>query len=137
MYATNLTSQDIWTLLVYALAVLLLTAIMLAVSHFLGPRHHDRATDEPFESGIVAVGSARLRLSIGYFVVAILFVIFDLEVIFLYAWAVAFDAAGLAGFVEALIFILILLAALLYLWREGALDWGPRQRSLRGRERRP
>lgn len=137
MFATSLTSQDIWTLLVYALAVLLLAAIMLAMSHFLGPRHHDRATDEPFESGIVAVGSARLRLSIAYFVVAILFVVFDLEVIFLYAWAVAFDAVGLAGFVEALIFILILLAALLYLWREGALDWGPHQRSLKDEERSP
>lgn len=137
MFATSLTSQDTWTLLFYTLAVLLLTATMLAVSHFLGPRHHDRATDEPFESGIVSAGSARLRLSINYFVVAILFVIFDLEVIFLYAWAVAFDAVGLAGFVEALIFMLILLAALLYLWREGALDWGPHQRSLKDEERHP
>ncbi|MCP8686198.1 NADH-quinone oxidoreductase subunit A [Marinobacterium sedimentorum] len=137
MSATDLISQDTWTLLAYALAVLLLVAIMLGVSHLFGPRHYDRATDEPFESGIVAVGSARLRLSISYFVVAILFVIFDLEVIFLYAWALAFDAVGLAGFVEALIFMLILFAALLYLWREGALDWGPRQRSLKGRERSP
>jgi len=135
MYASDLTSEQLWSLVVYTLAVLLLVVAMLVLSHLLGQRRRGRATDEPFESGIVSVGGARLRLSVAYFIVAILFVIFDLEVVFLYAWAVAFEAAGLAGFVEALIFILILVAALAYLWREGALDWGPSQRSLERTER--
>ncbi|MFC6670286.1 NADH-quinone oxidoreductase subunit A [Marinobacterium aestuariivivens] len=135
MYAMDMTTEQFWSMTFYTLAVLLLIAMMLMLSHLLGQQRHDRATDEPFESGIVSVGSGRLRLSIGYFVIAILFVIFDLEVIFLYAWAVAFETVGVAGFIEALVFILILLAALAYLWREGALDWGPRQRSLAPRER--
>ncbi|GGO78144.1 NADH-quinone oxidoreductase subunit A [Marinobacterium nitratireducens] len=129
------TEETLWSLALYGLAVLSLVALMLGLSYALGQQRRSRATDEPFESGIVSVGSGRLRLSVAYFVVAILFVIFDLEVVFLYAWAAAFDAVGLAGFVEALIFILVLLAALAYLWREGALDWGPRQRSLERTER--
>lgn len=127
-------SQDVQgalgPLALYAVAVLLLIGAMLAAGRLLGQRRHDRATDEPFESGIVSVGNARLRLSVSYFVVAILFVIFDLEVVFLFAWAVAFHDVGLAGFVGAQIFIAILLAGLAYEWRVGAVDWGPRQRSL-------
>lgn len=134
MPVTYLTTQEAWALLLYTLAVLLLVTAMLVLSYVLGQRRQGRATDEPFESGIVPVGSARLRLSIAYFVMAILFVIFDMEMIFLYAWAVAYKASGLAGFIEAMVFILILIAALAYLWREGALDWGPRQRSLQQRE---
>ena len=130
MYASDLGTEQLWSLIAYSLAVLLLVSLMLVLSHLLGQRRRGRAIDEPFESGIVSVGSSRLRLSVAYFVVAILFVIFDLEVVFLYAWAVAFEAVGVAGFIEALIFILVLVAALAYLWREGALDWGPRQRSL-------
>ncbi len=125
--------QELWSFAVYAAAVLLLVLAMLAVGRLAGQRRHEKATDEPFESGIVSVGSARLRLSVSYFVVAILFVIFDLEVVFLYAWAVAFADVGLAGFIGAQVFILVLLAALAYEWRVGAVDWGPRQRSLRER----
>ncbi len=83
------------------------------------------------------VGSARLKLSVDYFGVALLFVIFDLEVIFLYAWAVAFGEVGLGGFIGAMVFIAVLLAGLAYEWRVGAMDWGPRQRSLEKRGRTP
>ncbi len=137
MYTSNAGTDTLWPLIVYGLAVLGLVVLMLTLSHLLGQRRRGRAIDEPFESGIVSVGSGRLRLSVAYFIIAILFVIFDLEVVFLYAWAVAFESVGVAGFVEALIFILVLLAALIYLWRDGALDWGPRQRSLRREERKP
>lgn len=127
---------QLWSFAIYAGAVFLLVGAMLAVGRLAGQRRHEKATDEPFESGIVSVGDARLRLSVSYFVVAILFVIFDLEVIFLYAWAVAFGDVGLAGFIGALVFIGVLLAALAYEWRVGAVDWGPRQRSLHEREDR-
>ncbi len=133
----DLALREFWLLAIYTSVVLLLIGAMLGLAQLLGQRRHDKATDEPFESGIVSVGTARLRLSVSYFEVAILFVIFDLEVVFLYAWAVAFRDVGLAGFIEALIFIGILLAALLYLWRSGALEWGPRQRSLARQESRP
>ena len=102
---------------------------MLGLSYFLGQRRRDAATDEPYESGIVSQGGARLRLSVAYYLVAILFIVFDLEAIYLFSWAIAFREAGLLGFVEATIFIVILLVGLVYLWRLGALDWGGKQKS--------
>jgi NADH-quinone oxidoreductase subunit A len=118
-----------WVLLVYALAVIGLVAGMIGASYFLGQRHLKQATREPFESGIVPVGYARFRLPIQFFLVAMFFVIFDLEAAFLYAWATAVRAAGWTGYIIMLVFIVTLLAALGYLWRAGALDWGPRLRS--------
>ncbi|SEA32123.1 NADH-quinone oxidoreductase subunit A [Microbulbifer marinus] len=120
---------QLWPLIVYCLAVLGLIALMLGLSYFLGQRRRDPATDEPYESGIVSQGSARLRLSVAYYLVAILFIVFDLEAIYLFSWAIAFREAGLLGFVEATIFIVILLVGLIYLWRLGALDWGGKQQS--------
>ncbi|WP_285763247.1 NADH-quinone oxidoreductase subunit A [Biformimicrobium ophioploci] len=125
---------ELWPLIAYFLAVLGLVVLMLTLSHFLGQRRRDRATDEPYESGIVSVGSARLRFSIGFYLVAILFVIFDLEAIYLFAWAISFREAGMLGFIEASIFIGVLLVGLIYLWRLGALDWGGKQKSLEQRE---
>jgi NADH-quinone oxidoreductase subunit A len=109
---------------VYCGAVIILVASMLALSHVLGQRHTERATGEPYESGIVSTGSARLRLSADFYLVAMFFVIFDLEAVFIFAWAIAFREVGWAGYTEILIFIGILIAALIYLWRQGALDWG-------------
>jgi NADH-quinone oxidoreductase subunit A len=97
---------------------------MLGLSSLLGQRHTDRATGEPYESGIVSTGSARLRLSAEFYLVAMFFVIFDLEAVFIFAWAIAFREVGWAGYSEILVFIGILIAALIYLWRQGALDWG-------------
>jgi len=119
-----------WVLLVYTVAVIGLIAGMIGVSYFLGQRHLKRATREPFESGIVSVGYARFRLPIQFYLLAMFFVIFDLEAAFLYAWATAVRAAGWTGYNVMLVFIITLLAALVYLWRTGALDWGPRPRPL-------
>ncbi|MDE8350167.1 MAG: NADH-quinone oxidoreductase subunit A [Acidocella sp.] len=119
-----------WVLLVYAFAVIGLVAGMVGVSHLLGQRHMKRATREPFESGIVPVGYARFRLPIQFYLVAMFFVIFDLEAAFLYAWATAVRQTGWSGYTVILVFILTLLAALVYLWRARALDWGPRPRPL-------
>nr|WP_295800424.1 NADH-quinone oxidoreductase subunit A [uncultured Microbulbifer sp.] len=102
-----------------------LIALMLGLSHTLGQKRRDPATHEPYESGIVSVGDAHIRISVGYYLVAILFVIFDLEAVYLFTWAIAVREAGLPGLIEATIFIGILLAGLIYLWRLGALDWGP------------
>lgn len=121
-------ATPLYPLLIYAtLTVLLVTGVIL-VSSLLGERHRPgKAADAPFESGIVTVGEARLRFPIQFYLVAMFFVIFDLEAVYLFAWAVAVHQAGWPGFAEALIFVGILLAALAYLWRDGALDWGGRQ----------
>jgi NADH-quinone oxidoreductase subunit A len=97
---------------------------MLGLSYVLGQRHRDRSTDSPYESGILSEGSARVRLSAKFYLVAMFFVIFDLEAVFLFAWAVAVRETGWTGYVEASIFIFVLLAGLGYLWRVGALEWG-------------
>ena len=107
---------------------------MLGLSYILGQRHEDPATGQPYESGIVATGSARLRLSADFYLVAMFFVIFDLEAVFLFAWAIAFRDLGWGGYLEALGFIGILVAALVYLWRLGALDWGTMARTARRRQ---
>ena len=125
------TQSVYWPLGVYAGAVLVLIAAVLLLSYVLGSRHRERATAEPFESGVVSVGYGRLRYPAHFFLVAVFFVIFDLETVFVFAWAVSARAAGWAGYIEMLIFVGILLAALLYLWRAGALEWGTR----RGRHR--
>ncbi len=101
---------------------------MLGASYLLGGRTWGRAKNEPFESGVVPVGSARLRFSAKFYLVAMFFVIFDVEAVFLFAWAIAVREVGWAGFFEALIFISVLLAGLFYLWRIGALDWAPAER---------
>jgi NADH-quinone oxidoreductase subunit A len=114
----------LWPFLVYAAAVVVLTAAIIGISYVLGPRHRERTTGRPYESGSPLTGSARVRLSVSFYLVAIFFVVFDVESIYLFAWAIAWRELGWTGYVEVLIFIGILLAALVYLWRLGALDWG-------------
>jgi NADH-quinone oxidoreductase subunit A len=119
-----LNSESLWPLALYAAAVVVVVTIMILLSHVLGQRHHERATDEPYESGMPVTGSARVRLSADFYLVSMFFLIFDLEAVFIFAWAVSAREVGWAGYVEVLVFIAILLVALVYLWRLGALDWG-------------
>ncbi len=121
-------SPQAWGLVVYAAAVAGIVALMLLLAWVLGGRNTGRAKYDPFESGVVSVGSGRLRISAKFYLVAMFFVIFDLESVFLYAWAVALRDSGWAGFVEAAIFIVVLLVGLVYVWRLGGLDWAPRPR---------
>jgi NADH-quinone oxidoreductase subunit A len=126
-------SQNLLPFLVYAVSVVALLAIVLIGSWFIGSRtRHRKATDMPFESGIVPVGSAdQTRLSIEFYLIALFFVIFDLETIFIFAWAVAFYELGWRGYLGASVFIVILLVALIYELRTGALDWGVLRRRSR------
>ena len=112
-----------WPLLVYFAFVMVLVAAVLAVSYLLGQRHSDPATGDPYEGGIVSEGSAHVRFSMRYYQVAIFFVVFDLEAAFLYAWAGAAREIGWAGYWGMVLFVATLAAALLYIWRAGALDW--------------
>ena len=122
--------MNLWPLAVYVAIVGMLVVAMLSLSFVLGQRHEDRATGSPYESGILSEGSARVRFSAKFYLVAMFFVIFDLEAVFLFAWAVAVRETGWTGYAEALLFITVLLATLAYLWRVGALDWGQGNRRM-------
>lgn len=97
---------------------------MITVSFFLGQRHEGRVTNQPYESGMPLTKTPALRVNVKYYLVAMFFVIFDAEALFLFAWALAVRELGLSGYIELLVFVLILLTALAYLWKRGALDWG-------------
>lgn len=113
-----------WQLIVYGAAVLAVVVGLLLVSAVLGQRHKERTTDDPYESGIIPTGSARIRFDVKFYLMAVFFVIFDLEAVFIFAWAVAARRLGWVAYAEILIFVGFLLLALVYLWRVGALDWG-------------
>lgn len=113
----------IWSLALYFLIVLFLVAGMLLVSYVLGQRHRAPAMGSPYEGGILSEGSARLRLSVKFYLIAMFFVVFDVEAAFLFSWAVAARSSGWAGFWEAVIFAAVLMLTLLYLAKVGALDW--------------
>jgi NADH-quinone oxidoreductase subunit A len=114
----------LWPLAVFMLSVFGLAIFMLGLSALLGERHREKTTAEPYESGIVSTGSARVRFDAKFYLMAMFFVVFDLEAAFLYAYAVSFREAGWGGYIEMLIFVGVLAAALFYLWRIGALEWG-------------
>lgn len=119
---------ELWPFLVYIAGVVALIATMLVLSWLLGQRRLDPSTIDPYESGIVSVGSARIRISVEFYLIAIFFVIFDLETVFIFAWAVAFFELGWSGYLAVLAFIVVLGIALVYEWRTGALDWGQKVR---------
>jgi NADH-quinone oxidoreductase subunit A len=119
--------QTVLSLAAYFGLVVLAIVGTVAISYVLGQRHRDRETAEPYEGGVISSGSARLHLTADFYLVAVFFVIFDLEAVFLFAWAVAARRVGWAGYVEVLVFIGVLMAALVYLWKTGALDWRRRR----------
>jgi len=123
-------AQNLWPFLIYSVTVVGLIIVILTLSWFVGSRtKHGAATGMPFESGIMPVGSAEeTRLSIEFYLIALFFVIFDLETIFIFGWAVAFFELGWRGYFGASVFIGVLLVALVYELRSGALDWGVKHR---------
>lgn len=130
-------SETLWPLGLYFLIALVVAGSMIGLSFVLGERHSDRATGQPYESGILSTGSARVRLSVKFYIVAMLFVIFDLEAVFIFAYAVAYEEVGWAGYAGMVVFVAILVVALIYEYRMGALDWEPirLRRAKAGRER--
>ncbi|MBI5571290.1 MAG: NADH-quinone oxidoreductase subunit A [Desulfomonile tiedjei] len=112
----------LWPLALYFVMVVALLGVILGISYVLGEAHRERTTGEPYESGMSLTHSARIRVDVKFYLIAVFFVIFDLEALFVVAWAGAFREVGWSGYLEVLIFIGVLLAALAYLWRIGALD---------------
>jgi NADH-quinone oxidoreductase subunit A len=123
MNSESMLAANLLPLIIYFGAVIAITGVMLGGAFLLGQRHRAKAADEPFESGVVPTGDVHIRFSVHFYLLAIFFVIFDMESVFLFAWSVVLNEAGWSGFIEALIFITVLIAALVYLGAIGALDW--------------
>ena len=114
-----------WSAIAFILAAIGLVVFMLVVPRLLGGRSQGSQKEEVFEAGVVGAGNARIRLSAKFYLVAIFFVIFDLEALYLYAYAVSVREAGWLGFVAAAIFITILIIGLVYELSLGAMNWAP------------
>jgi len=103
--------------------VVIMALGMIGLSAWIGVKRPSREKLSPYECGIQPVGDARERFSVSYYLVAMLFILFDVEAVFLYPWAVVYKSLKWAGFVEMFLYIAILMAGYLYLWKKGALDW--------------
>src|ERR1017187_9477023 len=118
--------------LVQAVLAMALAAGLLTVSYLLGKRVRDRVKDLPYESGITPTGDARQRFNVKFYLVGMLFILFDIAAIFLYPWAVVYRELNMFAFFQMLIFIALVLAGFFYIWKKGALDWSgagqPRKR---------
>jgi NADH-quinone oxidoreductase subunit A len=119
-----------WPFLVYAIIAFGIVAGMIGLSYLLGERHKGKATDEPFESGIPPTGAAHLRFSSHFYLIAMFFVIFDLDAAFIMVWAVSFRELGLAGYLGVSVFILVFVVVLIYELGIGALNFGPNGRKI-------
>src|SRR3954462_4536750 len=120
----------LWPLLLYAVLVVILLTIILSLSYVLGQHHKERSTRLPYEGGIQQSGSARLRFSAQFYLVAMLFVIFNVEAVFLMLWALGFYELGWPGYIGASLFIAQLVVVLIYEWGIGTLNIGPDVRSI-------
>jgi len=125
--AASLASLGLYTLIAVGLI-----AVLLLLARLLGRRTSSLLKEQPYESGVAPTGSARLGEPAPFYLVAIFFIVFDVEMIFLASWSVAFEALGWAGFAQIAFFIVILFLGLVWLWKVGGLDWGPQPRGDRG-----
>lgn len=120
----------LWPFVLYASGALLIIAIMIVLSHVLGEKHVEKTTGQPYESGIPPTGNARLRFSSHFYLIAIFFVIFDLDAVFIMIWAASFRELGLRGYIGICVFIGILIAVLVYEIGIKALNFGPKGRTV-------
>lgn len=109
---------------VYCLIILALLLVILFLTRWLGERRPTEIKEAPYECGIIPTGNARFPYPAPFYLVAIFFLIFDVEGAFIFSWAIAFDRLGWLGWLQISLFIIILLISLMYLWRKGGLEWG-------------
>jgi len=101
----------------------LIAAIAIGLGELLGPKRRSKVKEEPYESGIVPIGPGTRRMPVRFYLIAVLFILFDIEVIFFLPWAVVFRQLGLFGFIEMMVFVVVLLVGYVYAWKAGALEW--------------
>ena len=123
-------SISFWPFVWYAVMAMAIAALMVGLSYLLGERHEEKVTGEPYESGIPPTGNARFRYTSHFYLIAMFFVIFDLDAAFIITWAVSFRELGIPGYLGMLVFIGILLVVLIYELGIGALDFGPNGRKI-------
>jgi NADH-quinone oxidoreductase subunit A len=114
---------DYYPIVLMFLVALAFVSVTMVATHLLGPKKKSIIKLDSFECGIESQGNARVPFSIKYFLIAILFVLFDVEVIFMYPWAVLFKELGMTGFIEMIVFISLLLVGFFYIIKRGALKW--------------
>jgi NADH-quinone oxidoreductase subunit A len=114
----------LWPFLVYGAAVIILVSGMLLLSYFLGERHQEPATKDVYEGGVIADGTARMLFPVHFYIIALFFVIFDVQAVFIFAWAISVKTLGWAGYISICIFISISACVLIYEWSIGALNFG-------------
>lgn len=117
---------DYVSLGLYTLMVFVILGALMFLATWLGKRNPNPVKDSPYESGVDPAGSARLKFPVQFYLVAIFFIVFDLEAVFIYSWAVAADTLGWAGFAYITFFIVMLFAGLVYVWKKKGLEWGPK-----------
>lgn len=113
------------SLVLYTALVVGLLAILLFLTRWLGEKKIDQEKARPYECGVIPTGGARFRFPVPFYLVAVFFLIFDVEAAFIFAWAVAMDKLGWLGWLQISFFIIVLLVSLFYLWAKGGLDWKP------------
>src|SRR3984885_9160334 len=116
-------AQSYFPVLVQVLIAIALAAGLIGASTLLGKRARSPLKDTPYESGMAPVGSARERFSVKFYLVGMIFILFDIEAVFLYPWAVVYRELKMFGFFEMLIFVAVVLIGFFYVWKKGALDW--------------
>src|SRR5689334_81270 len=116
-------SETYFPVLVQIVIAVAVAAALVTLSFALGKRVKSKVKDSPYECGIVPTGTARERFSVKFYLVAIVFILFDIEAVFLYPWAVVYRDLKMFGFVEMLLFIVLVLSGFFYIWKKGALDW--------------
>lgn len=120
--------SDLASLGIYTVMVIVILGLLMFLATWLGQKRHTPEKDRPYESGVIPTGRARLRVPVQFYLVAIFFIIFDLEAVFVYSWAVAFDILGWQGYAYITFFIVTLFAGLVYVWKKKGLEWGPKQK---------
>lgn len=119
-----------WPALVFAALVLAVNVLMIVISYFTGEKHREKDTGEIYESGISVTGDARMRFSAHFYIIAMYFVIFDVESLFIISWALVFKKTGWTGYWGMFIFIMVLFVLVIYEWKTGALDFGPKGKKI-------
>lgn len=115
--------ENYFPILVFLMVGLVMGGVMLTLGFILGPQRPDAEKRSPYECGFEAFEDTRMKFDVRYYLVAILFIIFDLEIAFLFPWAVALDKLGLVGFWAMFVFLGILVVGFIYEWKKGALEW--------------
>ncbi|MBM3726086.1 MAG: NADH-quinone oxidoreductase subunit A [Acidobacteria bacterium] len=124
--------QLYFPILVQAVIAIAVAGGLIAGSYFLGKKVRNRAKDMPYECGMQPQGTARERFSVKFYLVGMLFILFDIEAVFLYPWAVVYRELKMFAFVEMLLFIVLVLAGFFYIWKKGALDWSREETTVQG-----